>query len=85
MELSDYLRILRKRWIVIVALTLVGLAAAAGTTILTAPKYEASTLVFVQVQSSGTVGELAQGGSFAQSQVNKTGGKDGVEDRVSGL
>jgi succinoglycan biosynthesis transport protein ExoP len=68
-ELRDYLRILRKRWITIVAFTLVGVAAAAGVTILMTPKYEASTLVYVQVQSSGTVGELAQGSTFIQNQV----------------
>jgi succinoglycan biosynthesis transport protein ExoP len=69
MELSDYVRVLRKRWISIVAFLLVGVAAAAGATILTGPKYEASSLVFVYVQSGGSVGDLAQGSSFAQSQV----------------
>jgi succinoglycan biosynthesis transport protein ExoP len=69
LDLSDFLRILRKRWIGIAASALLGLAAAAGVTIFTTPMYEASTLVFVQVQSSGTVGELVQGGSFVQSQV----------------
>jgi succinoglycan biosynthesis transport protein ExoP len=68
-EIRDYLRILRKRWVTIVALSLLGVAAAAGGTILTQPKYEASTLVFVYVQSAGSVGDLAQGSSFAQSQV----------------
>lgn len=67
MELSDYLRILRKRWIVIVALTLLGVAAASTLTILATPKYQASTLVYVQVSAS-TVGDLAQGGAFAQNQ-----------------
>lgn len=69
MELNDYLRILRKRWLVIVVMTLVGLATAATATLLTTPRYTASTQVFVFVPSSGTVGELAQGGNFAQSQV----------------
>jgi succinoglycan biosynthesis transport protein ExoP len=69
MELADYLRVLRKRWIALVAFVLLGTAAAALVTIVTTPKYEASTLVFVYVQSTGTVNELAQGGSFAQSQV----------------
>jgi succinoglycan biosynthesis transport protein ExoP len=68
-ELGDYLRILRKRWIVILAITLVGLASAAGATILTTPMYQSSTLVYVQVQSSGSVGELVQGSTFVQSQV----------------
>jgi len=69
MEFGDYLRILRKRWIVILALTLFGIATAAGATILTTPKYQASTLVYVQVASSGSVGELVQGSSFVQGQV----------------
>lgn len=69
MELRDYLRILRKRWIAIVALTLVGFGAAAGIALATTPKYEASTLVYVQVQSSGSIGELAQGSTFIQNQV----------------
>lgn len=69
MELSDYLRILRKRWLIIVIMTLVGLASAATATLLTTPRYEASTQVFVFVPTTGTVGELAQGGSFAQNQV----------------
>jgi succinoglycan biosynthesis transport protein ExoP len=68
-ELRDYLRILRKRWISIVALTLLGIAAGAGATLLSTPQYQASSLVYVQVQSSGTVGELAQGSSFIQNQV----------------
>jgi len=68
-ELADYLRILRKRWLVILVLTLVGIAAAATATLLTTPQYRATTQVFVYVPNSGTVGELAQGGSFAQNQV----------------
>jgi succinoglycan biosynthesis transport protein ExoP len=68
-DLRDYIRILRKRWVAIVAVALVGLAVSAGVTILTTPKYEATTLVYIQVQSSGTVGELAQGSTFIQSQM----------------
>lgn len=69
MQLDDYLRILRKRWITLVASTLLGLAVGAGLTIASTPLYQASTLVYVQVQSSGTIGELVQGGNFVQSQV----------------
>jgi succinoglycan biosynthesis transport protein ExoP len=68
-ELRDYFRILRKRWALITASTLVGVALAAGLTIAMTPKYEASTLAYVQVQSSGSVGELAQGSTFIQNQV----------------
>lgn len=69
MEIADYLRILRKRWLVILVLALVGIAASATVTLLMTPQYRATTQVFVYVPSSGTVGELAQGGSFAQNQV----------------
>lgn len=69
MELADYLRFLRKRWLAILVLTLVGIAASAAATLLTSPQYRASTQVFVYVPNSGNVGELAQGGSFAQNQV----------------
>jgi capsular exopolysaccharide synthesis family protein len=68
-ELRDYLLILRKRWIVILTLTLVGVAAGAAATLMQTPKYEASTLVFVSVPSSNNAGDLAQGGSFVQNQV----------------
>jgi len=68
-ELADYLRVLRKRWLVILALTVLGVASALTVTLLTTPRYEASTQVFVFVPAAGTIGELAQGGSFAQNQV----------------
>ena len=69
MELADYLRILRKRWLVIVVMTLLGLGAAAAASLVITPQYEATTQVFVYVPNSGNVGELASGGSFAQNQV----------------
>jgi succinoglycan biosynthesis transport protein ExoP len=68
-ELRDYLRILRKRWITILAFTLTGIAGAAALTIVTTPVYQASTLVYIQVQTSGTVGDLVQGSTFLQNQV----------------
>ncbi|PRY64665.1 capsular exopolysaccharide synthesis family protein [Glaciihabitans tibetensis] len=69
MELRDYVRILRKRWLAIVAAVLLGVAVAAAATLVSTPRYEANTLVYVQVQSSGSIGDLAQGSSFVQSQV----------------
>jgi capsular exopolysaccharide synthesis family protein len=69
MEIRDYLHIVRKRWAMIVAFLVIGGAGAAVVSTLSPPQYEASTLVFVYVQSADTVGELAQGGTFAQNQV----------------
>jgi len=67
MELRDYIRVLRKRWILILALTLLGVAAAAVASLLMTPKYQARTLSFVSVQNGGTVTEFAQGTTFAQN------------------
>ncbi len=68
-DLRDYVRVVRKRWLLIVLLTLAGVAGAATASILSTPRYQASTLVFVAVQSSGQVSELAQANSFTQGQV----------------
>jgi capsular exopolysaccharide synthesis family protein len=69
MELSDYIRILRKNWLVIIAMTLIGIAVAAGYSLTRTPMYEASSRVFVSTQAGGTVQELQQGGSFALQRV----------------
>lgn len=67
MELRDYIRVFRKRWILIVAFTLAGVAVASLVSLLTTPKYQAKTLSFVSVQNGGTVTEFAQGTTFAQN------------------
>jgi len=66
-ELRDYIRVLRKRWILIVALTLGGVAVGALTSLLITPKYQANTLSFVSVQNGGSVQEFAQGTTYAQN------------------
>ena len=69
MELRDYLRILRKGWILIVALSLFGAAAAAGYSALQTPVFSSSAKVFVSTQSMGTTAELVQGSSFTVQRV----------------
>lgn len=69
MELSDYIRILRKSWLVILATTLIGLAAAAGYSLTRTPMYESQAVVFVQSQAGGTASELQQGSNYAQSRI----------------
>ncbi|NNC12951.1 polysaccharide biosynthesis tyrosine autokinase [Planctomonas sp. JC2975] len=69
MELRDYLRVLRKQWILIVALVLVGIVAAAGYSLLVTPQYQASAKVFVSTQASDNVADLVQGNSFTQQRV----------------
>lgn len=69
LDLYDYLRILRRNWILIVASLLVGLIAAGAASILVKPTYTSATQLFVAIQSSGTVTELQQGNTFSQARV----------------
>jgi len=70
MELSDFLRTLRKNLLVIVVLTLLGLGASAAYTFTRTPSYESSSTVFVSTQVGSTAAELQQGSSFAQARIN---------------
>lgn len=69
MEPHEYVAILKKRWLLIVALMLVG--AAAGLAYASAlPKlYRATSTVFVASQRGDTTSELVQGSNFTQAQV----------------
>lgn len=69
MELRDYITVLRKGWVLIVILALVGVGVAAAFSLLKKPDYSASAQVFVSTQSSGTVSDLAQGSTFTQQRV----------------
>jgi len=68
-ELRDYLRVLRKYWVLIVALALLGVAVAATYSLVKTPEYSSSAKVFVSTQSSDNVQELAQGNTFTQQRV----------------
>ncbi|MCT9819024.1 polysaccharide biosynthesis tyrosine autokinase [Microbacterium sp. W1N] len=70
MELSDYIRVLRKNWLLIIIATLVGIGVAAAYSLTRTPEYEASSTVAVSTQGSGSVAELQQGSSFAQTRIN---------------
>lgn len=69
MELRDYLRVLRRNWILITATTLIGLLVGGLASVLTKPTYTAETQLFVAIQSSGSVQELQQGNTFSQARV----------------
>lgn len=69
MDLRDYLRILRRSWILITTTTLVGLLIAGAAAVITKPTYTANTQLFVAIQSSGSVQELQQGNTFSQARV----------------
>lgn len=69
MELRDYVAVLRKYWIGIVCVTLLGLVIAAGVTLVTPPTYTAKTAVFISVRGGDSASELLQGANYATNQV----------------
>ncbi|WP_435203106.1 polysaccharide biosynthesis tyrosine autokinase [Janibacter sp. GS2] len=68
MELQDYLKILRKRWLTIVITTLVAMGLAAAVTALQTKQYTSSTQFFVSVSGADTAA-LQQGSTFTQQRV----------------
>ena len=68
-ELRDYIRILRKSWVLIAVLLFVGVGAAAGYSILQTPKYSSSAKVFVSTSGGTTAADLQQGNTFTQQRV----------------
>ncbi|MDN4612576.1 tyrosine-protein kinase domain-containing protein [Arthrobacter burdickii] len=69
MELSDYLRILRRNWLLITVCSIIGLLIGAIASFGVRPTYTAETKLFVAIQSSGSVQELQQGNTFTQARV----------------
>ena len=69
MELTDYTRIIRKRWRIIAAAVVVCLAGAALATYVTPKIYQAQTRIFVSTPGAKDNKALMQGNSFTQSRV----------------
>lgn len=71
MDLRDYVRILRHRWLLVAAATVLGVIAAAVPVAFMTPTYEAHTQLYVSVRSdAGETGDLVQGNSFAKEVVS---------------
>lgn len=69
MELRDYIRLLLKSWVLIVTLTVVGVAGAGAYSMLQTPEYTATSKVFVSTSSGQTTQDLVQGNSFTVQRV----------------
>lgn len=69
MQLQDYVRVFRSRWVSILLITLVGASAGVSTALLTAPQYEARTQLFASVKAAGSAVDVTQGNSFAEKRV----------------
>lgn len=68
MELTDYLRIMRQRWVTIVLVILVAVAASAAITWQMTPQYESTARLFITTPQS-EANEAYQGGMFSQQRV----------------
>lgn len=69
MELRDYLRIVRRGWVLILIIALAATAIAAVYSFAKTPEYEATTKIFVSTQSATSVSDLSQGNTFTQQVV----------------
>ena len=69
MDIRDYIALLRRSWVILVALTAFGAAAGWGYSALVTPMYSSTARVFVSTSGSDTVAELQQGNSFTQQRV----------------
>jgi capsular exopolysaccharide synthesis family protein len=68
-ELRDYIRILRKSWVLIAVLLFVGIGAASAFSLLQTPTYSSSAKVFVSTSGGSSVSDLQQGNTFTQQRV----------------
>jgi len=68
-EIRDYLRILRNRWKLITAVLVLSVLAALAFSLLTTPKYAASTQLFVSTTGQDNSTAAYQGGLFSQQRV----------------
>ncbi|MCE0539056.1 polysaccharide biosynthesis tyrosine autokinase [Kineosporia rhizophila] len=72
MTLTQYLKVLRQHWLIVLALAVLGVAAATAYTSRQTPMYQAQTQVFVSVQGPGggdTLNELSESSTFSQQRV----------------
>lgn len=70
LDLRDYLRILRKNWLLVMVSTALGAISAVTISLAATPEYEASTSMYVSVRSAqATTGDLNQGSTYARQAV----------------
>lgn len=69
MELRDYVRVLRRSWLAVLLMTLLGMIGAAIFSFVVTPEYEAESRVYVSTQSAADLAELGQGSTYSQQIV----------------
>ncbi|MCJ0892077.1 polysaccharide biosynthesis tyrosine autokinase [Rhodococcus sp. ARC_M5] len=69
MEIQDYLKILKARWIIIAVTVIVAILGSLGASLLVTPQYESSARMFVSTTGGATVTETYQGNLASQQLV----------------
>lgn len=69
MSLLNLIKLVRSRWIIVFATTLVAVLAAVAMTLITTPLYQASTRLFVSTTSGVSTTDLYQGNRLSQDRV----------------
>jgi succinoglycan biosynthesis transport protein ExoP len=69
MNIRDYWIIVRKRWTLILAVTLFAFAAGLTVNLVATPMYSSTSKVFVSAQGTENASDLLQGSSFTQQRV----------------
>ncbi len=69
MELHDYLRVLRRRWLWIALVLALCVGGAVAATNMATPIYRATAQLFISTSAQNSVSDLAQGSSFTFRQV----------------
>lgn len=69
MALGEYGRMFRRRWLVIVGVLVLAVAASLAWSAMVTPKYQARAQLYVSTVSTQSVSDLAEGSSFTQRQV----------------
>jgi receptor protein-tyrosine kinase len=69
LNVQDFLKLLRARWITVAVTAAVVLTGAIAVTLLTTPLYQASTRLFVSTTAGASLAETYQGNRFSQERV----------------
>lgn len=69
MNLQDFVRLLRTRWVTVCVTIIVVLLGSIAYTLLTTPLYQASTRLFVSTTSGSSLSDVYQGNRFSQERV----------------
>ena len=69
MQPSDYLLILRRRWLTFVIMSMLGVGGGVAATLTATPQYRATAIVFFSLSRGNSVSELVQGSTYTQNLV----------------